>query len=145
MMKNTYILFFCLLSLSFQLTAQKSQLVIYVVDFENNKGQVILDIYNNEKGFPIDAEKAIKRVVGTINNKTASFDVTDLPLGEYAFVVIHDENKNNELDDNFIGIPTEALGVSKNVKGRFGPPSFDDAMFTLTNTKLTMKVIMRYL
>lgn len=41
---------------------------------------------------------------------------------------IHDENDNKKLDTNWIGIPKEGFGYSKDVMGRFGPPKFDDAV-----------------
>lgn len=54
-----------------------------------------------------------------------------LPLGEYAFSVFYDVNNNGELDTNWIGIPNEPVAISNNARPRFGPPSYDDAVFTL--------------
>ena len=38
-----------------------------------------------------------------------------------------DENGNTQLDRNFLGIPTENYGFSRDAAGRFGPPGFDEA------------------
>ena len=38
----------------------------------------------------------------------------DLAPGTYAVQVMHDENENNQLDTNFLGIPTEGYGFSNN-------------------------------
>jgi uncharacterized protein (DUF2141 family) len=45
--------------------------------------------------------------------------------GRYAVSFIHDENENKKLDTNFLGIPTEGFGFSRDAMGTFGPPGFD--------------------
>ena len=144
-MKKISILIVSLLCCAFQTTAQSTHLTIKVSNLGNNKGQVILDIFSTEDGFPMKTENAIKRVKVTIHNGTATFVVKDLPEKKYAFALMHDENGNNKLDVNWIGMPTEALGISNNAEGRFGPPSFQDASFILTSKKKIMNVKMKYL
>ncbi len=51
----------------------------------------------------------------------------DVPAGTWAVLAYQDENGNKELDRNFLGIPTENYGFSRDAVGRFGPPEFDDA------------------
>lgn len=51
----------------------------------------------------------------------------DIPPGTWAVLAYQDENENGELDRNFIGMPRENYGFSRNAAGRFGPPGFDDA------------------
>ncbi len=51
----------------------------------------------------------------------------DIPAGTWAVLAYQDENENKELDRNFIGIPKENYGFSRNPVSRFGPPSFEDA------------------
>ena len=60
---------------------------------------------------------------------TATFE---LPDGTYAVGVFHDVDGNQALSKNFLGIPEEPFGFSNNVRGRFGPPSFMEASFSLT-------------
>lgn len=51
----------------------------------------------------------------------------DIPPGTWAVLAYQDENENNQLDRNFIGIPKENYGFSRDAASRFGPPGFDDA------------------
>ncbi len=44
----------------------------------------------------------------------------------------------------FIGVPKEGRGYSKGARGRFGPPSFDDAVFTMGDADLTIRIQMTY-
>lgn len=51
----------------------------------------------------------------------------DIPPGTWAVLAYQDENENSQLDRNFIGIPKENYGFSRDAASRFGPPGFDDA------------------
>ena len=65
----------------------------------------------------------------------------DLPEGPLALSLHHDANANGQMDTNAIGIPTEPYGFSNNAVGSFGPPRFEQAVFTPT-TGMTVKVRM---
>ena len=47
--------------------------------------------------------------------------------GSYAVMVYHDENMNGRLDKSANGMPQEGWGFSRNARGHYGPPTFDDA------------------
>ncbi len=68
----------------------------------------------------------------------------DLPLsdGEYAISVFHDLNGNQELDKNWMGIPTEPYGFSNNARGKFGPPTYNQCKVKIIDgtTRLTIKL-----
>ena len=53
--------------------------------------------------------------------------VKDVPPGTWAVLAYQDENGNGELDRNLIGIPKEPYGFSRDARGKFGPPKFEDA------------------
>jgi len=75
-----------------------------------------------------------------IENKKTEYIFEELPFGEYAIKLFHDENMNGELDSNFLGIPTEDYGFSNNVRGTFGPADYDDAKFLFEQTEMTMNI-----
>lgn len=70
--------------------------------------------------------------------------VRGVPAGSWAVLAYQDANENGELDRNFIGIPSENYGFSRDARGKFGPPSFEDAAIqvkeegnaTVANVKL---------
>jgi uncharacterized protein (DUF2141 family) len=47
-----------------------------------------------------------------------------VPPGDYALLVLHDENGNNKVD-TMLGIPREGVGFSRNPRLMFGPPRFE--------------------
>lgn len=93
-------------------------------------GTVRVALYNRadqfmKKHYMIGEEK----VTGTM--VTLLFD--NLPAGDYAFSIFQDVNDNEELDTNMFGIPREPWGFSNNARGRFGPPDFEAAKFSVND------------
>ena len=67
----------------------------------------------------------------------------DLPSGDYAVALFHDENGNGKLDTRF-GIPREGVGFSNNPRLFFGPPRFAAASFEVTNLAVDEQVRLKY-
>ena len=55
---------------------------------------------------------------------SVTVDVPGVPAGSWAVVAYHDENDNQKLDRNELGIPSEGYGFSNGASARFGPPPF---------------------
>jgi len=128
----------------------KAELLIVNVQMENAKGHVIIAVYSNEKKEFFGKSKPNKKgnpdhiFTGKrkyMENTKLSF-IFDIPFGEYAFVVFLDSDNNQMLSSNFIGIPKEPFGFSNNVRGKFGPPKWDDALvnFTKSNQKISINL-----
>ena len=64
--------------------------------------------------------------------------------GQYAVVVYHDENDNHKFDRNWIGLPTEGFGVSKDPTLFLAPPSFDEAAFDVNGELTHVEVTIQY-
>lgn len=69
--------------------------------------------------------------------------IRDLPPGTWAVLSYQDENDNGELDRNLLGIPKERYAFSRDARGRFGPPSFEDAAFVLRDETAVSVVKLR--
>jgi uncharacterized protein (DUF2141 family) len=117
---------------------------VEVIDLRNDSGQVGILLFDKEDGFPGDGLKASRHLMVPIAGRVARAVFNDLPPGRYAIVVMHDENKNDQLDTNMFGIPKEGFGFSNDAKGFMGPPKFRDAAFGLGRAPLTLTVSMRY-
>ncbi|MBN8750677.1 Uncharacterised protein [Xylophilus ampelinus] len=66
----------------------------------------------------------------------------NLPPGRYALSAFHDENGNEKVDTNVVGMPTERTGFSRDARGRMGPAAFDDAVIDVqgdTTTAITLR------
>ena len=102
-------------------------LTIEIEGLKNSDGQILLE-FNNEKG------EKIMGIKKNIIEKKCVIVINDLKPGKYAFKYFHDENKNEDLDCNWIGIPKEGFGFANNATGMFGPPSFKKTIFELKQT-----------
>lgn len=85
-------------------------------------------VHSSAADFPVNDARAIKSAV-VAKADTTELIIPNLPAGEYAVAVFADMNGNGQLDRNFIGIPKEPVGTSRDAQGRFGPPKFADAAF----------------
>ena len=82
-------------------------------------------------------------VQSSVANKKAQLVFENLPAGTYAISVFHDENNNQKMDKNFLGIPKEGYGASKNKLPFASAPDFDDNKFQVlqnTITNLTIRL-----
>ncbi len=70
--------------------------------------------------------------------------IAGVPPGVYAAQAYGDENDNGRVDRNLLGIPTEGLGFSNDARMRFGPPSFNDAAFTVGPDGGRIQFALRY-
>ncbi len=112
-------------------------LTVTVSGFKNDKGQLRIALFNSEETYS-DKGEPIKPFINsyaTIKDKKATWVFENIPLGEYAIKCYHDENGNNKMDKNFLGIPEESYGFSNNAKGSLGMPDYEKAKF-IFNTEM---------
>jgi uncharacterized protein (DUF2141 family) len=139
------ILIICILSYDLKAQLQDSGSIhITVTGLKNTKGQLGILLFNSAQGFPSDWQQAEQQLLLPISGAAVEYTITGLNYGEYAIAVLHDENMNNQMDTNFLGIPKEGNGASNNVKGSMGPPKFKDAAFQLTSEKYLAEIKMNY-
>ena len=120
----------------------KSTMVLEISGFASNDGMARILIFQsaNKKGFPKDVSKAFRSKIVPIKNNSVVVEFADLPNGDYAASVHHDENNDGKVNTNFIGIPTEGFGATNDARSHFGPPNFDQAKVSLFNQKSTFRI-----
>lgn len=124
---------------------RQASLEVRIAGARNNKGHVLLSVFNKAEGFPDQQSKAYRNYRLEISNQTASVTITGLPVGEYAFAVLHDENDDAKMNTNWIGIPKEGFGFSNNVMGLFGPPSFHKAKIVHNGSAARTEIRLKYM
>ena len=68
--------------------------------------------------------------------------IISLPKDKYLIQLYIDENLNDKMDSNFLGIPKEQYGFSSKEIIRFRKPKFDEASFDL-NKNLTIDITLQ--
>lgn len=118
------------------IAAGQIQLSVFVEGVKNSLGNINVAVYNQAEGF-LKFDTVFKSGHTRAVEGVTHLYIDNLPEGEYALAVFHDENENNELDTSWLGIPKEAYGFSKGKVKLFGPPSFDEcAMKISTNREI---------
>ena len=125
-MHKFFVCFF-LLAISAELQAQ-GKIVATVTNLENNNGVCKTCLFTNASSFA-GKGPAFKCAELKIQNKKAVVVFDSVPAGVYAIAVFHDENNNNKMDKNFLGIPKEGYGASKNKLPFASAPAFNDNSF----------------
>lgn len=138
---KTLALFIALtLTAIFGYSQDKSETLTITVKVDNplnDNGHVLIGLHTVDtfmKGQGVqNAKEKVKdgKVIVTFENVTP---------GDYAIMVLHDENDNQRMDLEANGMPKESYGMSNNPM-LYGPPTFTDAKFELTESK---EIVIRF-
>lgn len=122
-----------LLALAAGAQAQTASATIEVAvpQVRNAKGGIGCQLFATADGFPRDGRRAMHAVMVPIVQGSARCQFPPVPAGTYAVAVVHDENGNQALDSNVLGVPTEGYGVSNNRTYALSAPRWDESRFEL--------------
>ena len=150
-MKNTilsaiFIVFgLSLLSLNTTSSSTTYSLTVKVSGLRNSKGVVQFSLYDKDGTIPDeDFKKYHYQKIGVINMNSSSITFKNLPKGQYAVNILHDENQNKKIDKGWI-MPIEGIGFSNFQSiGFSNRPNFKKSSFEL-NSDMTKTVKIIYL
>ena len=108
----------------------QNSLSIEIQGVKSSSGTINIAIYNQADGF-LKFDDVFKAERVAANKESTQFTITDLPNGEYAVAIFHDENANDKLDTNWLGIPKESIAFSNAKIKTFGPPSYKECAFNM--------------
>lgn len=121
---------------------QAGDLKLTVMGVRSDAGQLMIGLYDSKVNWKDALDNSAR--VGLLNDKGRLIGVTmraktgpqsigffQLPPGDYAVLVFHDENDNGVLDKSRSGRPTEGYGFSNNAEGFFSAPSWRAASVTI--------------
>ncbi|MFO8148369.1 MAG: DUF2141 domain-containing protein [Bacteroidota bacterium] len=120
-------------------------LTINVENLRNSKGVVQYALYNREGSIPDEKyERYFRKGIAEISKERSTLTFNDLPAGNYAISILHDENKNGKIDKKFLlPIPSEGVGISNYQSiGFSNRPNFSKASFPVdSNMTMDVKII----
>ena len=114
-------------------------LTIEISGFDNDDGMVKIALSDTQEDYESN-EEVYRGEETNISAKMAVWTFEKIPFGEYAIKIYHDQDGDNELDTNFLGIPSESYGFSNNARGSFGPASWEDAKFLFNSANDTLQI-----
>lgn len=121
---------------AFALPAHAATVEVHVTGTAGGKGNVSVAVCDRERFLK---QCAYSASVPARDGETL-VSIKEVPAGTWAVLAYQDENANGQLDRNLIGIPSENYGFSRDARGRFGPPSFDDAAIAVKDETVSATV-----
>ena len=120
--------------------AHAGDLTVTLTDIRSDKGYLMVAVANSDAAWNNqDKPVAAQKIAATGKELVLHFN---LPAGSYAVQVMHDENENNKLDTNFMGIPIEGYGFSNN-PGVMRKAHFNEARFEIGDAPASVVVRLR--
>ena len=115
-------------------------LTVEITGFRSDLGRATAAIYRTKESFLKSPE--VTRTAKIAGGK-ATLVFEGLEPGALVVNGFHDENENGRLDTNWVGMPKEGTGISRDARGRMGPPKFDDARLELSagSQRITFKLV----
>ena len=140
-MIRTILLSATLAGLSLAANAAAAELAVNVHDVRAQTGTLRVALVNTTaawdgKAAPVQAQQARPQ------GDRAHFTFKDLPAGDYAVLLTHDENDNGTLDTNLVGMPVEGYGFSNNPQV-MRKPTFDEARFSVPASGTAIDISLR--
>jgi uncharacterized protein (DUF2141 family) len=118
--------------------AQLAKLTVTVNGLNPTTGSVEVSVFNAEETFM--QSPFLQQSQAVDENEQLEFEFAGLLDGDYAIVVVHDENDNGLLDTGFLGFGGESFAYSNDATSFLGRPSFESAKVSVGETDLTIEI-----
>ena len=123
--------------------ASAARIIVTIDGLHSAQGTVFVGLYATlSKFLNGNQSDALRKVRASTGPITVAFD--NLPPGTYAVGAYHDENGNDHLDTNFLGLPVEGYALSNGVRAVMAKPTFQQAAFTVGTGDKPLALHIRY-
>ena len=120
-------------------------ITVVITNLRNAEGEILISLYDKAEGFPKDREAIIRSAaVAPDASGQVAIVFEDLPHGDYAIAVLHDEDTSQDMTFGAFHLPKEGYCFSNNAKVRLRAPKFKKTKFTLDGDDVTQTLRMRY-
>lgn len=116
---------------AFFMAAEAATLTVHVANIDPKGGILRMALYTENTWTKDKAEPVASADVPAVAPVTVVV-LKDVPPGVYGIKAYQDTNKNGEFDQNFLGLPLERYGFSRDAKPVLSEPGFDRTKFTVT-------------
>ena len=104
----------------------QSRIVAQISNVRNDKGVCRVCLFDNPVSFSGEGGAPVQCLQAPVKNGTAEAVFEKVQHGTYAVAVFHDANNNSKMDKNFLGIPSEGYGASRNKLPFANAPGFNE-------------------
>lgn len=110
---------------------KKGTIEIHIQKLRNNNGYVRIALYTSSDTF-CKKGKEFRAIVIKPKEKKVIVHISEIPFGEYAIALYHDENNDDKFNKGLFNIVfRERFGFSNNIRPIFTSPEFEKTKFFL--------------
>ena len=109
----------------------------------STKGVIRICLTRDKRYFPKCDKDPLAYKASVSASDSAGLHIEEVTPGDYALLVLHDENGNARLD-TMLGIPREGVGFSGNPRLLVGPPSFEKVRFRVEHQRVSQDIRLKY-
>jgi uncharacterized protein (DUF2141 family) len=144
-MKTLVIKIFLLLLLPVA-TIEAQNVEVTITGIRNTEGQMGIGVFRDNESFKKEqAYRELQFEKKDISNGVMKVQFT-LPPGTYGIALVDDENSDDVMEYNFLGVPKEGFGFSDYYHTGMKKPKFDSFKFTLDKgQKKSINIRIRYI
>jgi uncharacterized protein (DUF2141 family) len=116
-------------------TDSEGTTITITVPLHSNEGMVRVGLYDASNFM----QKPLVGADSEIIDLKATVSFKNVIPGEYAVILYHDKNNNNQMDFDPNGMPLEMYGMSNNPMS-YGPPQWIDAKFEVATNPVELEI-----
>ena len=114
--------------------AQNYRLTLNIEGIEEVKGIMQIGLFNDSDDF-LETGSEFRVSSVPVDSTVVSVIFDSLPEANYGISLYHDLNSSEDINKNFIGIPTEPWGISNDAYRMLSAPRWQEAVFTMDADK----------
>ncbi len=120
-------------------------ITVKISGLKGKDGVALITLFDSEETW-LKIPKATQVVKTAITGAEMTVQFKGVRPGTYGVSVVHDANKNSEMDMRWFPWPQpkEGAAASNDPVAKAGPPKWDGAKFTVTAEDLVVKATMKY-
>ena len=112
-----------------------------IKNLKNHKGSILISLFNQNEGFPDNPKKSFRNWKV---HPTSIITLSEIPKGQYALSIVHDEDGSNGMTYNLVKMPKEGFGVSNYELAFLQKPDFRNAVFAHHQKVTSLSIRLRY-
>ena len=118
---------------------------IKIENIRNAKGRIYLGIFKDNASFQEEKPFLEKRFgKESVENGSLSVSIS-IPEGLYGIALLDDENSDDLMEYNWLGMPREGFGFSDFYLKGFRRPVFSEFDFIMTGPTKDIRIVIRYM
>jgi uncharacterized protein (DUF2141 family) len=118
---------------------------IRIENIRSSEGTIFLAFFRDNASFLVEKPFMIKKFCKQSLASGCLSVCVEMEPGLYGIALLDDENKDDKMEYNWLGIPREGFGFSDFYAKGFKRPVFSDFDFILTDSNKIIHIVIRYI